>query len=291
MGAADAVPGVSGGTVAFIAGIYQELIETLAKLGPSALKVLFNEGVTACWRYINGSFLAVLLTGMLMSIVLLSNVVLHLLASYPQMLWGFFFGLICASSILLAKNIKQWDIKTLAVFSLGVLSSYILTGMSSAVIEVNLLNIFLAGMLAICAMILPGISGSFILLMLGLYSEVLGAIKNFDIILISVFALGCASGLLCFSKVLNWLFTQYRNLTMALLTGFLLGSLNKVWPWKETLTTRINSHGETVADLQQNISPFIYQQMANSDAQLLSVCLLAALGASLVLMLERFNEN
>jgi putative membrane protein len=291
MGAADAVPGVSGGTVAFIVGIYQELIETLSKLGPGALKVLFKEGIAACWRYINGSFLTVLLTGMLMSIVLLSNVVLHLLASYPQMLWGFFFGLICASSIVLAKNIKKWDMKTLAVFLLGVISSYILTGMSSAVIEVNLLNIFLGGMLAICAMILPGISGSFILLMLGLYSEVLGAIKNFDIMLISVFGLGCASGLLCFSKVLNWLFTQYRNLTMALLTGFLLGSLNKVWPWKETLTTRINSHGETVADLQQNISPFVYQQVTSLDAQLLSVSLLAVLGVLLVLMLERFNAN
>jgi len=291
MGAADAVPGVSGGTVAFIAGIYQELIETLSKLGPSAVKVLFNEGVAPCWRHINGSFLAVLLTGMLMSIVLLSNVVLHLLASYPQMLWGFFFGLICASSIVLAKSIKKWDIKTLAVFALGVISSYFLTGMSSAVIEVNLLNIFLGGMLAICAMILPGISGSFILLMLGLYSEVLGAIKNFDIMLISVFAMGCASGLLCFSKVLNWFFTQYRNLTMALLTGFLLGSLNKVWPWKETLTTRVNSHGETVADLQQNISPYIYQHVTHLDAQLLSVSLLAVLGASFVLMLERFNAN
>jgi len=156
---------------------------------------------------------------------------------------------------------------------------------------VNLLNIFLGGMLAICAMVLPGISGSFILLMLGLYSEVLGAIKNFDVMLMSVFAMGCASGLLCFSKVLNWLFTQYRNLTMALLTGFLLGSLNKVWPWKETLTTRVNSHGETVADLQQNISPYIYQHVTHLDAQLLSVSLLAVLGASFVLMLERFNAN
>jgi len=291
MGAADAVPGVSGGTVAFIAGIYQELIGSLSKLGPAALKVLFTGGIAECWDYVNGRFLMVLLAGMLTSIVLLSNVVLYLLSTYPQLLWGFFFGLICASSIVLSKNIEQWDVKSSALFVLGALTSFAITSMSSAVIEVSVVTIFLGGMLAICAMILPGVSGSFILLMLGLYSEVLGAVKNFDFVVLSIFAMGCMSGLLCFSKVLNWLFSQYRNFTMALLTGFLLGSLNKVWPWKETLTTRVNSHGEEVADLQQNVSPFIYQHLTSLDSQILSVTILAVLGAVVVLLLERFNKN
>ncbi|NQZ31379.1 MAG: DUF368 domain-containing protein [Oceanospirillaceae bacterium] len=291
MGAADAVPGVSGGTVAFITGIYQELIGSLSKLGPAAVKVLFTQGISAAWRFINGSFLLTLAMGMLTSLVLLSNIVLYLLAAYPQMLWGFFFGLICASSLVLSKSIENWDLKNIAMFILGGVSSYVLTGMSSSVLEPSLINVFFAGMVAICAMILPGVSGAFILLMLGLYSYILGALKSIDILIIVTFAAGCFSGLLCFSKVLNWLFSHYKNLTMALLTGFLAGSLNKVWPWKETLSTRINSHGEQVADLQQNISPLQYQQVTDLDAQLAAVLALALLGAGLVLLLDKIDNK
>lgn len=291
MGAADAVPGVSGGTVAFITGIYQELIETLSKLGPLALKVLYRQGIVAFWGYINGSFLTVLLVGMLTSIVLLSNLVLFLLSAHPEQLWGFFFGLILASSIVLAKSIEQWSAKSIGLFVLGAVLSYLLTGMSATVVDPSLWNVFFAGMLAICAMILPGISGAFILLMLGLYSHILGALKAFDLIVISVFAIGCAAGLLSFSRVLNWLFSQYKNFTMALLTGFLLGSLNKVWPWKETLSTRLNSHSERVADLQQNISPFNYQTLTTMDAQFLNVVLLALAGGALVLCLDKVNSK
>ena len=145
-------------------------------------------------------------------------------------------------------------------------------------------------MLAICAMILPGISGSFILLLLGLYTSVLGAVKNLELMVISVFALGCISGLLCFSKVLTWLFKHYRDITMALLTGFLVGSLNKVWPWKEVLTTRINSKGVEVADSQQNILPSNFESITGLDAQLWIVIALSFFGIALVLFIEKINR-
>jgi len=290
MGAADAVPGVSGGTVAFISGIYQELLQSLSRLGPAAIKILYQQGVAACWSYINGTFLSVLLFGMLSSIVLLSNLVLYSLANYPQVLWGFFFGLICASTLVLAKSIERWGSACIAVFIAGTLVSYSLTNMTASVLDPSMVNVFFAGMLAICAMILPGISGSFILLLLGLYSYILSAVKSADMLVLMVFALGCLAGLLSFSRVLNWLFQHYKNLTLALLTGFLLGSLNKVWPWKETLSTRINSHGEEVADLQQNVSPFVYQQITGADSYLLIACLLAFLGAAIILLFERTHR-
>ncbi|MCJ8337800.1 MAG: DUF368 domain-containing protein [Pseudomonadales bacterium] len=289
MGAADAVPGVSGGTVAFISGIYQELLQALSRLGPAAVKILYQQGLAACWSYINGSFLSVLLLGMLSSIILLSNVVLYSLAHYPQVLWGFFFGLICASTVVLAKSIERWGKTCIALFIAGTFISFSLTNMTASVLEPSMLNVFFAGMLAICAMILPGISGSFILLLLGLYSYVLTAVKSADIMVLAVFALGCLAGLLCFSRVLNWLFQHYKNLTLALLTGFLLGSLNKVWPWKETLSTRLNSQGAEVADLQQNVSPFLYQQLTGADSYLVTACLLALLGAAIILLFERGN--
>jgi putative membrane protein len=291
MGAADAVPGVSGGTIAFITGIYQELIQTLSKLGPAVLQIAYKQNIKAAWGYANANFLCVLLLGMLSSLFLLSNVVLFLLTDYPQILWGFFFGLIAASSIVLSKSIEKWNKLSVLFFFCGTLASFILTTMSSSQVEASLLNIFLAGMLAICAMILPGISGSFILLLLGLYTQVLSAVKNFEIVTLTVFAAGCATGLLSFSRLLNWLFDKYQNLVMALLTGFLLGSLNKVWPWKETLTTRLNSHGLEVADQQQNISPFVYQQITGIESQLVIALFFAILGAILVLGLDKLNNK
>jgi putative membrane protein len=291
MGAADAVPGVSGGTIAFIAGIYQELINSLSRLGPAALKVLFNDGIKAAWLYINGSFLSVLLLGMLSSLIVLSNTVLYLLSHYPQILWGFFFGLICASTYVLAKSIEKWNVLAIIGFTVGTVVSYFLTTQSSSVIDTpSLLTVFLSGMLAICAMILPGISGSFVLLLLGMYSYILSAVKNIEILVLIVFATGCVAGLLSFSRLLNFLFNCHRNLTMALLTGFLLGSLNKVWPWKETMTTRLDRHGNEVADLQQNISPFAFEVITGLDSYLILSATFSIFGLLLVIALTKFSK-
>lgn len=290
MGAADAVPGVSGGTIAFISGIYEELLASLSKLGPKAVSVLFKQGPVAFWSYINASFLSILVLGMLSSILLLSNIVLFLLGNYPEILWGFFFGLISASSVLLAKCVEKWNLTNTALFIGGTLASYFLTTLSSAPIEVNLATVFFAGMLAICAMILPGISGSFILLLLGLYSYILTAVKTFDFTILLVFAAGCFAGLLSFSRVLTWLFKHHKNLTLALLTGFLFGSLNKVWPWKETLTTRVNRSGETVADLQQNVLPWLYSDITSLDSHLVLVSIMFSIGIMLVFFLDKVKK-
>jgi len=291
MGAADAVPGVSGGTIAFIAGIYQELINSLSRLGPGALKILFKDGIKATWLYINGNFLSVLLLGMLSSLIVLSNTVLYLLSHYPQILWGFFFGLICASTYVLARSIEKWNTLAVAGFIVGTLVSYFLTTQSSSVIDTpSLLSVFLSGMLAICAMILPGISGSFILLLLGMYSYVLSAVKNIELLILTVFATGCVAGLLSFSRILNYLFNSYRNLTMALLTGFLLGSLNKVWPWKQAITTRVDRHGNEVADLQHNVSPFVFESVTGLDSYLILSVIFAGFGLLLVVLLTRFSK-
>jgi putative membrane protein len=290
MGAADAVPGVSGGTIAFITGIYEELIGSISRFDLSALKSLREHGLAKTWATVNGSFLTVLVAGILSSIIVLSNIILYMLDTHPQALWGFFFGLIAASTVVMFKAIKQWSVISVVAFSLAAITSFFLTTLSASVLEANLVNIFFAGMLAICAMILPGISGSFILLLLGLYSSVLGAVKNLELMVISVFALGCISGLLCFSNILTWLFKHYRDLTMALLTGFLVGSLNKVWPWKEVLTTRINSKGLEVADSQRNILPNSFESLTGLDAQLLTVVSLSVAGIVLVLLIEKINR-
>lgn len=291
MGAADAVPGVSGGTIAFITGIYQELIDTLSQFGITTVKQFINEGPLKTWSAHNGSFLIILISGMLSSILMLSHLVLFLITQHPLLLWGFFFGLIAASSIVLFKTITQWSFFSSVVFLLAAFGAYFLTTLSATALEPNLANVFIAGMLAICAMILPGISGSFILLLLGLYTTVLGAVKSFELLTLAVFAMGCVCGLLSFSKVLSWLFRVHRNLTMTLLTGFLLGSLSKTWPWKEVLTTRINSKGDVVADLQVNILPSTFEQLTQSSAQLVPVGLLMLLGATLVLSIDRYRRQ
>lgn len=289
MGAADAVPGVSGGTVAFITGIYQELIESISKLDLKALSVLVKQGPRAFWHHINGAFLCVLVSGILTSLLLLSSAVLYALAQYPLLLWGGFFGLITASTVVMARQIEGWTPLGILLFTLAALGAWQLSSLGSASVELSYINVFIAGMLAICAMILPGISGSFILLLLGMYAHILGAVKGLDIAVLVVFATGCAAGLLSFSKLLSWLFTCYRNLTLALLTGFLLGSLAKVWPWKQVLSTRLNSKGVSVPDLQQNISPWEFSALV-ADPQLGGVLCAALIGAIAVLAIEKVNK-
>lgn len=287
MGAADAVPGVSGGTIAFITGIYEELIDTLKQFNPQAVRILFSEGVPSCWRYVNGNFLLALVSGILLSLVTISRVVLYLLDTHPIMLWSFFFGLILASTWSVIRHIKGWDTNLVATFALGSLLAYIITGQAPGSIEPSSLIVFLAGMVAICAMILPGISGSFILLLMGLYAPILGAIKELEWAILLVFMAGCVVGLLSFSRVLSWAFHHHRMLTLALLGGFMLGSLNKIWPWKYTLSYTINRHGEEVPMLQQNLLPSSYETLTGLNDWFWPAMLLMLVGAVLGILLDR----
>ena len=284
MGAADVVPGVSGGTIAFISGIYEELLTSISSINFSTLKLFKTGGVKAVWKAINGSFLLALGIGIFTSIVSLAKLISWLLENKPIMVWSFFFGLVLASILYIGKQITRWSALTVILFILGALIAFYITTLEPLISENSSpLFMFLAGALAICAMILPGISGSFILVLLGAYKPVLDAIHNRDFKIIAVLGTGAVIGLLSFSKVLKWLFSHYKNFTLAVLTGFILGSLNKIWPWKEVLTWRINSHGEKVPFNEQSISPFSY----DGDPQLVSAIALAVVGFAVIILLEK----
>lgn len=284
MGAADVVPGVSGGTIAFISGIYEELIESINNVNFTAFGVLRKEGFKAFWNHINGTFFVFLFIGIGTSILTLAKAVTYLLDTHPVLIWSFFFGLIIASVWLIGKSIEKWNAGTITALILGGgIAFYIATIQSVASIDATWF-IVLSGALAICAMILPGISGAFILLLLGSYDKVLAAITERDFVIIGLFAIGCAIGLLSFARVLKWLFHKFKMITIASLTGFMIGSLNKVWPWKETISYRMNSHGEEVPFIQNNVLPGDFA----GDNQLMFAILCMLIGLSLIIVLERF---
>ncbi|MBN4082929.1 MAG: DUF368 domain-containing protein [Lutibacter sp.] len=288
MGAADVVPGVSGGTIAFISGIYEELLTSISSINIAKLKLLKTAGVKAVWKAINGNFLMALLVGIFISILSLAKLISWLLENKPIMVWSFFFGLVFASIIYIGKQITKWDFITVMVSLVGIVIAYYITTLQPFISENSSpLFMFLAGALAICAMILPGISGAFILVLLGAYKPALEAIHNRDFKLIAVLIFGAIVGLLSFSKVLKWLFANYRNYTLALLTGFILGSLNKIWPWKKALTWRVNSQGIKVPFNEQSISPFSFE----GDAQLVMAIVLSAIGFSVIILLEKLANS
>jgi putative membrane protein len=287
MGAADVVPGVSGGTIAFISGIYEELLNSIKSVNFKAVKILFKGGIKEFWNAINGNFLTALLLGIAISILSLARAILYLLENFPIHVWAFFFGLILASALIIAADIKKWTPGVLIAIFVGTSIAYIVTVISPAETPTSSWSIFLTGMVAICAMILPGISGSFILLLMGKYEFILSALKDLNITVIAIFCAGCVAGLLGFSHLLSWMFTKYRDLTIGMLAGFMIGSLNKVWPWKETLQWRINSKGENVPFLQENILPGKYEQIYNEPSFLFGAILLFITGFIIIYLLEK----
>ena len=291
MGAADAVPGVSGGTIAFITGIYEELIFSLKQCGVKALKVLFQEGLKSAWQYINGGFLLALFSGVIISILTVSGVVLYLLANHPILLWAFFFGLILAAVWSVIRHIDKWKIGITATFLIGTVSAFFITTISPTTIDTSPFIVFLSGMIAICAMILPGISGSFILLLLGMYSPMLTAVKELQLVTLSIFASGCVAGLLSFSHILSWMFNHYKTMTLALLGGFMLGSLNKVWPWKQTIESAIDRHGKEIPLVQNNILPQTFETLHTQPAYMWYAIMLMILGMGMVIGLEKIGQK
>ena len=284
MGAADVVPGVSGGTIAFISGIYEELLGSISNVNFDLLKTLKQDGFKAAWKEVNGNFLLSLFIGIFVSIVSLAKAIKYLLENEPVLLWSFFFGLVLASVIYIAKQITKWNFVAILALILGSFLAYYITTLNPLVSEnSSILFMFIAGAIAICAMILPGISGAFILVLLGAYKPVLAAVNDRDYKTVAAVGFGAIIGLLAFSKVLKWLFTHYKNYTLAVLTGFIIGSLNKIWPWKETLTWRTNSHGVEVPFNQQSVSPFSYV----GEAELTMAIILATIGFGLILLMEK----
>lgn len=286
MGAADVVPGVSGGTIAFISGIYDELIDSINSFSFDKIKLLKNEGIVAVFKAVNGSFLLSLLLGIAVSVLSLARLFKYLIETKPIFIWAFFFGLVLASIVFIAKQIEKWTIASILLLFIG-------TGLAYYISIIPALGssndspwfLMLAGALAICAMILPGISGAFILLLLGAYKPALDAIHQHDFKKIAFLGIGAVIGLLSFAKVLKWLFNHYRNATLALLTGFVIGSLNKIWPWKKVIKSEM-INGKLKILQEKSISPFTVEHN-----HLITAIGLAIIGFLVIIILEKIGKK
>ena len=285
MGAADIVPGVSGGTIALIAGIYERLINALSSVGPNLWQVFRQEsgikGLISVWRQVDATFLLFLLMGIATSLATLAGIIKHLLDNQPLMIWSFFFGLVVATVFLLLTEIKRWNIGRALLFLLGIASAVIISSLPLMNTTPSLPYLFVAGAIAICAMILPGISGSFILLLMGAYDTVLEAVHTLNFAIIFTLVAGMATGLLLFTRMLKWLLSRYYQATLALLIGFIAGSLVKVWPWKTDALGTLNS------EATHNVMPWHYP----TGAEWLTTLSLMLLGAILVTALSLWGRR
>ncbi len=318
MGAADAVPGVSGGTIAFISGIYEELINTISNVNFSLLKTLKENGFSLFWKQLNGNFILALLTGIIISFISFMRLAKYLIEQHPVLIWSFFFGLIVVSIYFVAKQITKWNTATIIALIIGAIAAYYITGLPSLAANSNPYYLLFAGAIAICAMILPGISGSFILVILGAYKTLSDAFHDFDLKKIALFATGAIVGLLSFSHILKWLFKNYHNTTLAVLTGFIFGSLNKIWPWKKTISVMDDKTGEiipftNITDIgtlsvfqkstndfesyktvvEESISPFQYSELNKYivNEQLFPAIVLMIAGFLTIFILERVGTK
>jgi len=282
MGAADIVPGVSGGTIALITGIYEELIESIKNINFKLFKTLIDKGIKQFWKQLNGNFLIILLSGIFSSVILLAQIIVFLLENHEYKIWGFFFGLIIASAFLILKDIESLDITPLFLLFFGIAVGVAISLSNTTTLPNTYFYIFLTGSIAITAMILPGISGSFILLLLSKYEYILNSVKNFNIDVILVFGLGCVFGLLIFSRLLHFLFQNFKDNLLGLLSGILTGSLLKIWPFQKTLSTRINSDGIEEAVITQPVLP-----NAQDMESILIFLISAVIGYLLIIFIQK----
>lgn len=301
MGGADVVPGVSGGTMAFITGIYSQLLDSINSIDKEALTYLFQFKIRDFWVKVNGKFLLPLFLGIVTSLLSLSKLIQHLLENEPISLWSFFFGLIIISSVLVLREIKKWKFQILISILIGIAIAFWITIATPSETTEALWFVFISGCIAICAMILPGISGAFLLLILGKYEFVLSTVNRLvsgvltgsfdtignDLLVVLVFILGCLVGILSFSRAISWLLKNYHDLAIALLSGFMIGSLNKVWPWKIATGFRINSEGKQVITTTENIFPSEYLSLTNEQPLIFQALLFIALGILIVVIIEK----
>jgi putative membrane protein len=287
MGAADIVPGVSGGSIAFITGIYEELLNSINSFNGENLKLILKFKLLDFYKAVNGSFLLSLLLGIMTSIFSMSSLITYLMSDHPIPLWSFFCGLILISAFLILKDITRWNLGVILSLLAGTLIAYFITELPPTSTPDALWFTFVSGAIAICAMILPGISGSFILLIMGRYEGILEAVNNRDILTLAVFALGCAVGILSFSRVVSWLLKNYHAITIGLLAGFMLGSVNELWPWKIVTAYRTSSSGVEKPFLTENIFPGTYLAQTGIEPQILFAIAAFIFGILLVFGIER----
>ena len=311
MGMAETVPGVSGGTIAFITGIYEKLLETIKAFKPSLLKTWKQDGVKAVWNEVNGTFIISLLGGMIVGIGIGVVVIEKLIHLYPPVVWAFFFGLIIASIIYIGKQISKWDSKTIGALILGGIIAFGITQIPIGQVNESLWFVFLCGAIAVSALILPGISGSFILLIMGMYSYILhdtlktGLIENHEsgaLITMIVFGLGMIVGLVTMARFLTWSLKKHKNTTFAILTGFMIGALNKLWPWR--VPEKVMLENDEIVNFNElsslefdkviteySTSPSGYTENWGEPAFLVGVIVFFFVGLLLVLGMDYFSKN
>ncbi|WP_339925777.1 DUF368 domain-containing protein [uncultured Cyclobacterium sp.] len=291
MGSADIVPGVSGGSIALVTKIYEELLASINSFDLAALKLLTKLDIVAFWKHVNASFLLTLFLGILTSIFAFSKAITFFIEKYPIPLWSFFCGLILISAIIILRDIKRWNLIAILMFPIGVIIAYFITELPMISSPNNIWFTFISGSIAICAMILPGISGSFLLLILGKYEYILNAVNEKDFAVLAVFALGCITGLLLFSRVISWFLKNYHAITLSFLSGFMIGSINKIWPWKKILSYRMSSSGTQKPFLTENILPHVYFSETGQEPAFLIAIMAFLIGVILVVGLERIAYN
>ncbi|MGQ0334191.1 DUF368 domain-containing protein [Halomonas elongata] len=293
MGAADAVPGVSGGTIAFITGIYEELIHTIKCFGPEAIVVWRRQGLAALVEYLNLRFLVPLLVGIALSLVSVAHLVVWLMEAQPRLLDGFFFGLVAASALVVWRHPVAWRWWYLVPLVLGLLLAQWLPALMPWVSQLGSMNLMLAagGAIAISALLLPGVSGSFLLLTMGLYGTVMEGVRNFDVGLLAVFSGGCLFGLFVFSRLLSWLLRHCHGATLQMLVGFILGSLPTLWPWRQLASYQLGPDGQMIPLEYHYLTPGNFGVVTGDPVQLPAVLALMLVGAGLVLCVDRFNRG
>ncbi|MCT4615219.1 MAG: DUF368 domain-containing protein [Marinifilaceae bacterium] len=284
MGAADVVPGVSGGTIAFITGIYNELIDSIKNFNLNSVKLLSKGKFKEFWKNQNMNFLLSIFGGIAISLISLAKLLKYSLENHPILIWSFFFGLIIISVYSVGKSIKPWKNSYIIFILLGAILAYIITELSPASTSNSSIFLFLCGALAICAMILPGISGAFILLLLGKYEFILSAVSKFDILTITTVGFGAIVGLLSFSNLLSYLLRKFRFQTIAILTGFMFGSLNKIWPWK------IIDNSKSYEKLT-NVLPTSYTETTGETAQIYAAIIMCMIGILSVIIIEKLGKT
>lgn len=291
MGAADVVPGVSGGTIAFITGIYARLIDALKTLHPLSLALCYQQGFAVFWRAIDGRFLLTLFAGIITSVLSLAKIIHYMLDVYPIPVWSFFFGLVLASILYLLRQVAIWRSPQVIAIFVGTVIAIAISILRPAQLPETWWMMMFSGFIAICAMILPGISGSFILLLMGMYSVFIKALSDFNILFLASFGIGCIVGLIAFSHVLSCLLKRYYSIVMALLTGFLVGSLNVLWPWKQVIETTMNRHGEVIPIVQHNVSPLTYSVINEQSSMLMIALMSMLLGFLIVFSLDWLSNS
>lgn len=288
MGAANVIPGVSGGTIALITGIYERLINAIKQCDIRAIRLLLSGEYSAAWRHIDGTWLAVLFAGIAVSIVTLARLFEYLLEQHERNTMAFFFGLILVSIVYVARGVQKFNPLTMATLLIGTAIAVSIALLAPASENNSTFYVFLCGVVAISSMILPGLSGSFVLILMGNYGLVLGAISSFSMSILLPLAAGCAIGLIVFSNILAWVFKRYADPTLALMTGFVIGSLVVIWPWKTAITETIERIGKPPREIITRYEWFL-PTLKQTDTWI--ALLLLLLGAVCIVLMERFSTR